>query len=121
VRLLADESVDFAIVRALRSEEHDVLAISEEYAGAPDEDVAALARADGRVLLTEDRDFGRLFYAEMRGAAGVILIRYPARARANCAADVVSLVRRRGDELGRAFVVMQPGRIRVGRLPDAGT
>jgi predicted nuclease of predicted toxin-antitoxin system len=60
VRFLADESCDFAVVRALRAAGFDVAAVSEDAAGSPDEKVIDLARAEQRILLTEDRDFGRL-------------------------------------------------------------
>jgi len=43
-----------AVVRVLRRHGHDVLAIAEGHAGAPDTDVVELARGDGRILLTQD-------------------------------------------------------------------
>ncbi len=41
--------------------------------GADDEEVMRLARREGRILLTEDKDFGRLAYAEGMSGIGVIL------------------------------------------------
>lgn len=58
MRFLADEGCDFAVVRALRTLEHDVVAICEHSPGVSDEQVAELARSEDRVLLTEDKDFG---------------------------------------------------------------
>ena len=118
MRFLADESVDIAVVHALRLAEHDVLAIAEEHPGASDEDVTNLASADKRILLTEDRDFGRLVYARLQDVAGVVYMRYPGRVRSEFAQDVVALVETRGERLTGAFVVLQPGRTRISRLPD---
>jgi len=59
MRFLADESCDFAVVRALRGRGFDVIAISETCPGAEDQRVIGLARKEGQVLLTEDKDFGR--------------------------------------------------------------
>ena len=56
MRLLADESCDFAVVRALRAAGHDVKAVVETHRGANDEDVIALALSAQRVLLTEDKE-----------------------------------------------------------------
>ena len=53
MRFLADESCDFAVVRALRFAGHDVTAVVDSIPGADDELVLALARAESRVLLTE--------------------------------------------------------------------
>jgi predicted nuclease of predicted toxin-antitoxin system len=82
VRLLADKSCDFAVVRALREAGHDVMAIIETASGSTDEEVADLAAHEDRILITEDRDF------------------------------VVSAVTSLGNRFGRRFVVVQPGRVR---------
>ncbi len=62
MRFLADESCDFAVVRALRSKGFDVLAISEVCPGVEDQQVIELAKEEERILLTEDKDFGRFAY-----------------------------------------------------------
>lgn len=60
MRFLADESCDFAVVRALREAGHDVLAIREVSPRAEDSAVVDRAHREERVLLTEDKDFGQL-------------------------------------------------------------
>jgi Domain of unknown function (DUF5615) len=62
VHFLADESCDFAVVAALRTAGHDVSAVAEISPRAKDPAVLAFARAEARVLLTEDKDFGLLAY-----------------------------------------------------------
>src|SRR6266702_1918789 len=81
LRFLADESCDFAAVRALRTEGFDVLSVAEASAGADDERVIALALDDRRILVTEDKDFGRLGFAAGSKSLGVVLIGFPASAR----------------------------------------
>ena len=117
MRFLADESCDFAVVRALRGRGFDVIAISETCPGAEDQRVIGLARKEGRVLLTEDKDFGRLAYlsGEQPGI-GVILLRFPARARQELCGAVLELIRREGSKLEGSFVVLQPGRVRIRRF-----
>lgn len=63
MRLLADESCDFSVVRVLRAAGHDVVAVSEVALGATDDEVTDLARREKRILLTEDKDFGQLVFA----------------------------------------------------------
>ncbi len=72
-----------------------------------------LANREGRILLTEDKDFGRLFFASFTREAGVILIRYPTSARAQLGINIVSLIEQVPDRLWGAFVVLQPGRVRI--------
>lgn len=115
MRFLADESCDFAVVTALRSAGYDVSAVGETNPGAKDPAVLAHARSEGRVLLTEDKDFGLLAYAGGHETAGVILIRFPGNARSSLGEAVVSIVAELGDRIAGAFVVVEPGRARVSR------
>ena len=114
---LADESCDFAVVLALRSAMFDVLAIAELAPRTEDPDVMDLAARERRVLITEDKDFGQLVYAELRASSGVILIRFPASERQSLPDEVLKAVEILGDKLTGAFVVLTPGRIRIGRDP----
>lgn len=117
MRFLADESCDFSVVRALRSADHDVLAIAEIAPQTQDTDVIDLAVREGRVLLTEDKDFGQLVYAELRRSSGVILVRFPATHREELPQFVLEAVEQVGDRLTGAFVVLTPQKIRIGRDP----
>jgi predicted nuclease of predicted toxin-antitoxin system len=119
VRFLADESCDFATVRALRAAGHDVLAVADAALGAADADVLALAAREGRVLLTEDKDFGQLARAGEKRAGGVVLLRYPRVARTTTTDAVVRLAEERGEDLHSRFVVVEPGRVRVSPDPAA--
>ena len=66
MRLVADESCDFAVVSAVCSAGHDVLSITEGMSGAEDEQVIKLAATGRRLLLMEDKDFGQLVFYGFR-------------------------------------------------------
>jgi predicted nuclease of predicted toxin-antitoxin system len=116
---LADESCDFAVVRALRSAGYDVFAVSEVMTRSGDRDLIDQAHRDQRILLTEDKDFGWLVFVSRADSAGVILIRFPGHARQTMADSVMRLVQEQGEQLVGAFVVVQPGHIRINRKPGA--
>jgi Domain of unknown function (DUF5615) len=92
-----------------------VAAIAEISARATDEVVMELAIREGRVLLTEDKDFGQLVHANEAAPAGVFLLRFPARVRADLPGAVLKLVEERGEGILGQFVVLQPGRVRISR------
>jgi predicted nuclease of predicted toxin-antitoxin system len=75
LRCLADESCDFAAVRALRAEGFEVLTVAETIPGTEDDRVIEYAVRESRLLLTEDKDFGQLVYAAGHASCGIILIR----------------------------------------------
>lgn len=115
MHFLADESCDFVVVRALRAAGHDVKAVAEVALGATDDVVLELALRERRVLLTEDKDFGQLFFAATKSSSGVIFIRYPVSARSILPQVILDLVNTERERLSGSFVVVQPARIRISR------
>jgi predicted nuclease of predicted toxin-antitoxin system len=115
MRFLADESCDFAAVRALRAAGHDVVAVAEIARGAEDSAVVELTRSEGRILLTEDKDFGQLVFAAAHRTAGVVLLRWPVTARGTLGSALVELVAANGDALLGSFAVVEPGRVRISK------
>jgi predicted nuclease of predicted toxin-antitoxin system len=113
MRLLADESCDFMIVKTLRDAGHDVLAVSEITPRAEDSQVIRFAVSEKRILLTEDKDFGQLVYAHGQKTIGVIFLRYPSSTREQISKDVESLIKQQAKNLAGCFITVQPGRIRV--------
>lgn len=115
LRFLADESCDFAIVRALSAAGYDVVAVCEITGNSDDSVLIEQAAREQRILLTEDKDFGWLVYVTHAESAGVILIRFPGNARQTLASTILQLIQQHGETLFGAFVVVQPGHIRINR------
>jgi predicted nuclease of predicted toxin-antitoxin system len=113
LKLLADESCDFAFVRALRQKGYDVKAIVEVMPGASDLKILELGFEEKRVLLTEDKDFGEWIFAQKSATSGVILFRYPIETRLQMSLAIVELVSEHGSELKNRYVVLEPGRARI--------
>jgi predicted nuclease of predicted toxin-antitoxin system len=77
----------------------------------------ALAATEGRTVITEDNDFGRLSFVGGSRVVGCVLLRDPSAARSSMGLDVVRLVELLGERLSGSFVIAEPGRIRLTRLP----
>ena len=116
ITFLADESCDFLIVRKLRSAEYDVLSVAEIFPSASDLQVLEHAIKEGRILLTEDKDFGEWVFAHGEKVAGVILIRFPGNARMRLGEEILLLVNDYAFELKNCFVVLEPDRARVRKI-----
>jgi predicted nuclease of predicted toxin-antitoxin system len=115
LEFLADESCDFAVVRALRAAGYNVSAVSELTSRSVDRDLIEQSALEERILLTEDKDFGWLVYVSQAESAGVILIRYPGHARQSLPQAVITLVKNQGEQLIGAFAVLEPGYVRIRR------
>jgi predicted nuclease of predicted toxin-antitoxin system len=117
VKFVADESCGGPVIRALRQVGHDLIAIAEIARGSSDDAVMEKARTEGRVLITEDRDFGELVYARGRPTEGVVFLKFHSRSRHVKNAAVVEAVANLGERLRGAFMVIEPGRVRLARRP----
>ena len=117
MRLLADENVSRFVVERLRVAGFDVAAIGATSSGASDADVLGIASREGRILVTEDRDFGELVIRQRLGVRGVVLLeldRLSNLAEADLVATVVSA---NAEKLPGNLLVIEPARVRVRPLP----
>lgn len=75
MKILADENLARDCVAWLRAIGHDVLYASEAGPGDPDRSWASRARAEGRLLITSDKDFGELVFRDGLSSSGVVFLR----------------------------------------------
>lgn len=118
-RFLADENISPVVVQKLRSLGHDVLFVVESMRGASDAVILRRTRAEGRVLVTWDKDFGQLF-ADSRVAApcGLVLFRLSGANAAKDIARIVEVLQSREDWTGLVCIATE-SRVRLRTLPIA--
>ncbi|MGE3267277.1 MAG: DUF5615 family PIN-like protein [Chloroflexota bacterium] len=106
MRFLIDASADARLVRHLRAQGHDVTRVGTEHpADMRDEDILALAHAEQRILITDDRDFGELVFRLRRPHAGVIYLRVDTTRFQVRAQRIDEALAQYGDHLDRFLVV----------------
>lgn len=117
MRILADENFPGPVLRALRAQGHDVLSAKESLRGAGDEEILARAQAEGRVVVTFDKDFGELAYRfGLSAASGIVLFRLSGSSpEIDNARTLAALAT--GIEWTGSFSVVSDERIRVRPLP----
>jgi predicted nuclease of predicted toxin-antitoxin system len=116
-KFLANENVPGEAVNAARDAGHDVAWIAESSPGTDDYAVLATALADGRVLVTFDKDFGELAFRQGKTAAcGIILLRPRVRSPDYVAQFLVAVLNQALNWEGN-FSVAQEGKLRAVPLP----
>jgi len=119
VHLLADENIPHASVQALRAGGHDVLAASEVMAGVADREVLARAGAEGRLLVTFDRDFAVLVFKQgLPASAGIVLLRFVPATPGEPASVLQDLLGDPQFTLSGKFTVVERERVRQRPLPE---
>ena len=91
---------------------HDVLSARDHAPHASDEALLALARAQGRVLITEDKDFGELVF--LLGMAHPGIVRLVEMTPVERAQAMQSLIEHHADAIrDGAIVVVTRTRVRI--------
>jgi predicted nuclease of predicted toxin-antitoxin system len=121
MRLLTDQDVYAATVQFLRGMGHEVATAAERgMSQSADAELLRAARADRRVFVTRDRDFGGLVFVHALGAGVLYLRMLPSTIQA-VHAELGRVLELYGqDELQDAFVVIEPGRHRIRRAAGSG-
>jgi predicted nuclease of predicted toxin-antitoxin system len=116
MKFLLDENVDARLKTHLTEQGDDMTRVGSDYPrGLPDPDVLSTAQAEGRVLITNDRDFGELVFRPRQAHQGVILLRLGAYAPlATKTQRIDDVPARYGDRLDH-FIVVTRRTIRVRR------
>jgi predicted nuclease of predicted toxin-antitoxin system len=112
LKLLLDTGVWGGAIEALVTAGHDVVWAGGWAEDPGDAEILDLAHAEGRILVTLDKDFGELAVLHQRPHFGILrLVNWPARQQAQVCLRVLDLY---GEELqGGAIVTTEPGRIRI--------
>jgi predicted nuclease of predicted toxin-antitoxin system len=119
MRMIVSENVTASVNRELRERGHDILSAKEKMPKASDGAILARAQADGRLVVTHDKDFGELaFRYGLPASCGVILIRLTGTNPESDNRHVVTTIDSRDDWAGH-FSVVQRGRLRMRPLPSA--
>ncbi len=117
MKLLADESVDGALVDWLRTEGHDVSYVAEFSPAMSDEGVLRTAWEDGRAVLTADLDFGEMVFRQRLLSTGIVLLRYRAQLQRQRLALFSNHWHRIVPRIEGSFIVATNTRIRIRPLP----
>lgn len=116
LKILADEDVDFRIIKKLRKLGVPVLSVLENFTGANDKEILNLSRRESAILLTEDSDFGEWVFAYKEVNVGVIFLRYKKDEVEEIAEKIIKVINIYKSELFNKFVVITTKKIRMREL-----
>lgn len=85
----------------------------EECRGASDEIVLEKAVAEGRVLITNDKDFGEMVFRDRRAHRGIVLLRLERPGAAFKIEVLKQIIERYDEKLVDRFVVATPHQVRI--------
>lgn len=113
MKFLADENIGLRVVKPLRNQGFDVQSIIEIQPGAVDTQVLSLANKGNRIIITTDKDFGELVYAQKLVHQGVILLRLRDESSENKLKILKNVLEKHREELEKSFTVATESKTRI--------
>jgi predicted nuclease of predicted toxin-antitoxin system len=113
MRFIVDESTGTAVVAYLSDAGHDVVAVCEVMPQASDDAILVRALAEGRIVVTNDKDFGELAFRWRQRHAGVILLRSKDDSANQRVQLVKTVLEQFGDQLEDHFTVVTERTLRM--------
>lgn len=112
MRFLLDECCPRGLTQALRERGHDVVHVVDFARGAVDEDLAAHAEAEDRLIVTEDFDFGELAVRYATPTTGVVIVFCEGLGPAPTIARAVEAIDEQGQSLRGYLTIIETKRVR---------
>lgn len=117
LKILADEDVDYRIVKELRNKGFEVVSVLEDYKSISDKEVLKIAKKQGALLITEDKDFGEWVFAHKEKSVGIIFLRYKPDELKKITESLINLLLKYTDSLYKKFTVIKVNKTRIRELP----
>jgi len=111
--ILADESVNYKIVKELRNHGFEVISILEKHPSISDKAVLERSIEYEAIVLTEDSDFGEWIFAHKAKANGVIFLRYNTQDFVEITDSLIKVLNTAGDLLYGKFLVITVKKVRM--------
>lgn len=116
MKLKLDENIGSLGKSRLEADGHDVMTVAEQQlTGARDERIYQVCRAEGRMLVTLDRDFANTLRFPPHNTAGITVLQCQGRLSPaiilSRIGELAAMLRTRPND--RELWIVEPGRIRI--------
>lgn len=116
IKFIVDESIDFPVVRYLRSRGHDVTSVAEDSPSPEDIEILKRSFEENRILLANDKDFGTLIFKMNLRSRGLILFRLEDQSSKAKIKAIESVLCNYSNKLSGNFIVVSEGKVRIRKI-----
>ena len=118
IRFLADVNIEKSIVDLLKKEGFDILWIPDYNCQLTDDELLDLSNKEGRILITNGKDFGELMFLQKKISCGIILIRIKGQDVEKKKKEILKLLELYKEKIINHFIVITDTKIRFIDIGD---
>jgi predicted nuclease of predicted toxin-antitoxin system len=112
LKLLIDECCPRVVADVLENQGFDVVRVAQSRPGATDDDLVVQAHDEGRVIVTQDYDFGEIAVRHGRFGSGLVLIACQSLPPVERAARTARIMLDLADQLYGQMTIIELKRVR---------
>ena len=116
LKFLVDENVGNSIVLYLREQGLDTISVTELFPSRDDNFIMEKAYQEKRILVTNDKDFGYLFFKSDLPAYAIILFRFRDESPALKIKAIEAVLKLPRDKVLNHYIVVSENKIRIRTL-----
>ena len=116
MKFLIDESAGFLVAHCLKNLGYDVIYPAEKLKRMSDLEVLERARKEGRIIITNDKDFGDYIFYQKLTARGIILLRIKNDSVENKLRVLKILLTKFSKKLSGNFLTVTEEKIRIKKI-----
>lgn len=113
MQFLVDECVGSSVSNFLKSKNHVIFSIFDEWRGAKDDEILDKCFKENYILITSDKDFGEMIFNQQKRHKGVILLRCEPNKFSKKIEVLDKLLQNYTDKLENNFVVVTNNKVRI--------
>ncbi len=112
-KFIVDECTGPYVATWLKSKGFSVLSVFEAFPGIKDTEILTIAQSEGRIVRTNDKDFGEMVFKIRYSHHGIVLLRLNDERSKNKIAVLEKLLTHHSEDLIGNFIVLTENTIRI--------
>jgi len=112
-KFIVDECTGPYVAAWLQTKGFNVLSVFEAFPGIKDIEILTIAQSEGRIVITNDKDFGEMVFKSGYSHHGIVLLRLNDERSENKIAVIEKLLAYHSEDLTENFIVLAENSIRI--------
>ena len=118
MKFIVDESTGLGAANFLKKQGHDTVYVGSDDKGIEDKEIMKKAVEQERIIITNDKDFGRLAIKEKRNTEGILLLRLQIETPKNKIKTIKNILDNHKEKISDKLVIAKENQIKTRKIQN---